>query len=62
MPAVKAKVKLEHKSGPVEIEVTAATPEVAAYLANRIREVFSGKAPGVGQPDPFTDLRRMFGL
>lgn len=55
---VKAEVRLDHKTGPVVITVQAQTPEVAAYMANRIKEIFgSGK-----KRDAVDDLLRSWGI
>lgn len=59
MPIVKAEVKLEHKTGPVKIDITAGSPEVAAYLANRIKDLFDG-GNRAGQPP--ASLRDLLGL
>ena len=59
---VKSHVKLDHKSGPVTITIEAATPEVAAYMANRLKDIFSGKK-SVPVPESSTDaLMRAMGL
>lgn len=58
MTTVRAEVKLDHKSGPVVITIAAQDAKVAAYMANRLKEVFGGKKPA----DPYADLRNMFGL
>ena len=56
----KATVTLEHKTGPVKIDIEAATPEVAAYIANRIKEIF-GVIKG-GQNKTMADLFKGFRL
>lgn len=43
MPTTKAEVRLDHKTGPVVISITAQDPKIAAYMANRIKELFNGK-------------------
>jgi hypothetical protein len=55
--AAKASVHLVHKSGPVKIDVTAADPKVAAYITNRIKEIFDMKKTN----DPLDSLRDFLG-
>lgn len=59
----KAKVVLDHATGPVIIEVTGATAEVAAFAANSIKGHFTRvQTAGKPQPKPIqiTESDRMF--
>lgn len=53
MPDHAATVELRHPRGAVTITVTSASPELAAHVANTIREHF--------RPDPVADLLRSLG-
>ncbi len=54
----RATVTLDHKSGPVLITIEAATPEVAAHLANSLRGHFQGKCKGSNY-DSIADILKM---
>jgi hypothetical protein len=59
----KAKVVLDHTTGPVTIEITAATAEVTAFAANSIKGHFTRvQTAGKPQPKPVdvTNSDRMF--
>lgn len=55
----KAEVRLDHKTGPVVIAIEAETPEVASYMANRIKEIFGAKK---SSQSAFHDIFKDMGL
>lgn len=58
---MQTRITLNHKTGPVYINIEGATPEVASYIANRIKEIFS-KPPSkeYDRKDLFDDLFKRF--